>query len=254
MLKKAIQGILQRILGFERYLFYFSRWKIATLKWDSSKKEGDFNFFLTLLNPNDVVLDIGANIGVMSVLMARKCQEGSVFAFEPIPDNFATLQKIISFYGLSNVSAFQLALGDEQKEVNMTMPTLQGVRMQGLSHVEHPSIEGYTPSIHTFTVKQELLDHLPELQNKRVGAIKMDVENYEQFVVKGGQQLLKRDHPILYLELWENENRQTCFDLLQEIGYSVFVLENNQLTAFNPTKHQQHNFFFKSEKVGNHPN
>lgn len=254
MLKKAIQGVLQRILGFDRYLFYFSRWKIATIKWDSSKKEGDFNYFLTLLKPDDIVLDVGANIGIMTVLMAQRCPKGWIYAFEPIPDNFAALRKIISYFRLSNVSAFQIALGEEEKEVQMTMPVLQGVKMQGLSHVEHPSIEGYSPSEHSFSVQQQMLDHIQELQGQSISAIKMDVENYEQFVLKGGIQLLETYQPILYLELWDNENRKNCFKILEGLGYAVCVLEKNHLVAFNSTKHEQHNFFFIPKKVGNHPN
>ena len=84
-MKKLIQSILQKILGFERYLFWFSRFKISTLKWDS--KEGDFNHFLSLLSPGDDVLDIGANIGIMAIKMAQTCHQGTVHAFEPIPEN-----------------------------------------------------------------------------------------------------------------------------------------------------------------------
>lgn len=254
MLKKAIQAILQRILGFERYLFYFSRWKIATLRWDSHEKEGDFNHFLTLLSPSDQVLDIGANVGIMTVLMAKACPQGQVFAFEPIPENFRTLRKIIKHFKLDNVSLYQAALGETAGEVSMTMPILKGVRMQGLSHINHPSIEGYQSNMMSFTVPQMTLDSFDELKNGQVDAIKMDVENYEQFVIKGGIKLLETCKPILYCELWDNENRSNCFRMLQGIGYQIFVLEKDQLKPFDKEKHLSHNFFFLPEKVGNHPN
>ena len=254
MLKKAIQAILQRVLGFDRYLFLFSRWKISTLKWDSQKKEGDFNYFLTLLEPDHHVLDIGANIGIMSVLMAKECPNGRVYAFEPIPQNFQALQKIIQHYRLSNVSLYQAALGETNNPIEMTMPIVKGVRMQGLSHVDHPSIEGYEGQMLRFDVQQLVLDELPEFNHQPIHAIKMDVENYEQFVLRGGKALLGKHRPLIYCELWENENRKNCMDLLKALGYLVFVLEKGQLQPFEADKHSHHNFFFLPGKVGNHPN
>jgi len=73
----------------------------------------------------------------------------------------------------------------------------------------------------------------------------MDIENFEYFALKGGEQLLKKNHPVVYLELWENANRTQCFDLLTSLGYSPFVNENNNLVAFDPLKHKKQNFIFK---------
>ncbi|MEO1450970.1 MAG: hypothetical protein AAFV07_15680, partial [Bacteroidota bacterium] len=80
MMKKAIQAFLQRLLGFRNYLFLFSLTKIHTLRWEPASKEGDFNHFLTLLDPQKDCLDIGANIGIMTVPMAKRSRR--VFAFE----------------------------------------------------------------------------------------------------------------------------------------------------------------------------
>ncbi|MEM6802034.1 MAG: FkbM family methyltransferase, partial [Bacteroidota bacterium] len=116
-MKKGIQAFLQRILGFENYLFVFSLFKIYTLKWDGQDKEGDFNFFLTLLKAEDKVLDIGANIGIMSALIAKKCKNGKVFAFEPIPQNCKALNRIKKFLGLQNIALRPIALGKEQSMI-----------------------------------------------------------------------------------------------------------------------------------------
>lgn len=243
-MKKVLQALLQRLLGFDRYLFFFSQFKIMTLRWDGQNKEGDFNHFLTLLTPTDRVLDIGANLGIMTVLMARRCPKGKVYAFEPVQDNFRTLQKVVAAHGLSNVELFPIALGERQGHVQLTMPVLQGVRMQGLAHVDHQSIEGYEAEHINYQAELWPLDELPALQGEAIHAVKMDVENYEQFVLQGGRKLLQAHQPIIYCELWDNENRQHCFTLLRSIGYQIHVLENGQLTPFQPGIHPHHNFFF----------
>ncbi|MHB8339238.1 MAG: FkbM family methyltransferase, partial [Ignavibacteriaceae bacterium] len=95
-MKNLIKLFLQNILGFNNYLFIFSIYKISTLKFD--KNEGVFLNLLKLLSEDSVVLDIGANIGIMTVLLAKKCNKGKVFAFEPIEDNFNALQRVLKFF------------------------------------------------------------------------------------------------------------------------------------------------------------
>lgn len=242
-MKKLLQSILQRIMGFERYLVLFSTFKIRTLKWD--KKEGDFNFFLNLLKKDFTVLDIGANIGIMTVPLAERCNQGKVFSFEPIPENFKALKGIVCRFKLQNVTLIPAALGAEPGELEMVMPVMKSVRMQGLSHVVHKNIEGYDASGERYKVPVYQLDKLNEFKHLKVDAIKIDVENFEQFVFEGGKELLRKDRPLIYCELWDNENRTACFKLLQEeLGYEIKVLNNNRLESFSPEVHTKQNFFF----------
>ncbi len=241
-MKKLLQSILQRLLGFERYLFVFSRFKIATLKWD--QKEGDFNYFMSMLADDAVVLDIGANIGIMTGLLARNCPKGHIHAFEPIPENFRAMERVVRSLRAKHVSTYQMALGADIREVEMLMPVMQGVRMQGLSHVQHETIEGFEVEQCRYVVQQKPLDAFDFWQKGPVHAIKMDVENYEQFVLQGAKQLLTTHHPIIYTELWDNANRENCFALLQSLGYEICVLVNEQLEVFQPAIHDHQNFFF----------
>ena len=92
-------------------------------------------------------------------------------------------------------------------------------------------------------VQCETLDNL--FSNTPISGIKMDIENFEYFALKGGEQLLKNYHPVIYLELWENDNRTQCFTFLSELGYSPFVNDNNNLVVYSPLKHKKQNFIFK---------
>lgn len=244
-MKKAIQRILQRLLGFDRYLVLFSWFKIKTLRWDGNEKEGDFNYFLELLDPADVVLDIGANIGIMTVLMARTCVQGKVYAFEPVPENFQALQRITRLMKVPNASLHPIALGAEPGELTMQMPVVEGVRMQGLSHIVHETIAGYETPHQSYSVAVQTLDDFPFQAGEKIAALKMDVENFEYFVLQGGQALLARDHPLIYCELWPNENRENCFDLLTQLGYEICVFQKGKLERFDNQLHTQHNFFFR---------
>lgn len=243
--KRKIQAILQRLLGFERYLFVFSCFKILTLRWD--KKEGDFNHFLRMLPRDGCVLDIGANVGIMSVLLAWNCKDGIVYAFEPVPVNFRALRRVLRFFRIRNVRTFELALGAESAEIELMMPIMEGVRMQGLSHVRHDSIIPFDAPHAFHRALQVRLDDIPDFQSLKIHGIKLDVENYERFVLAGGMEILKRDKPLIYTELWDNENRYACFDLLKSLGYSNYVLEQGRLIPYHTGLQHCQNFFFRSD-------
>ena len=238
-MKKFIQSILQKILGFERYLLLFAKFKIATFK--SDKNEGDFFKFVDLMNEESHVLDVGSNIGITAVHLARKVKK--VYAYEPVPPNFETLSTIIKSYNLTNVELFQLALGDDDTMIEMVMPEVENVQMQGLSHVVHEALTDFNEG-KRFKAPLKRLDDLAELKEVSIQGIKLDVENFEYFALKGGEQLILRDKPIIYTELWENENRYKCFDLVKSWGYSIQVLHNGELVDFDATKHDNQNFFF----------
>lgn len=239
-MERLVQSVLQRLLGFDRYLRWFSRAKIRTLRWD--RNERDVLHFISQLPEDGVVLDIGANIGIMTVLMARRVSRGRVHAFEPIPENFRTLRANVEHFGLTNVSLHQLALGDEEGELEMVMPEQQHVRMQGLSHVVGAPGSG-DPVGQRYHVPQVRLDDLDVLADTPIAGIKIDVENFEQYVLRGGRRLLEQWHPPIYAELGPNENRARCLELVESLGYWPGVLEDGRVVPFEPGRHHQHNFF-----------
>jgi FkbM family methyltransferase len=240
-LKKLVQAILQRVLGFRNYLFLFSLYKAKTITTD--KAEGDFSHFLSLVKPEAHVLDIGANIGIMTVNLARKASRGKVFAFEPMPDNVDTLKRILRFHKLGNVQLFECALGNEAKQTQMVLPVVSAVKMQGLAHVVDKTITEFNEGI-TFSVPQYRLDDMPELKGVKVDAIKIDVENFEYQVFLGARELIAKYKPVIYCELWDNENRKNCLELMQQLGYNICVLHKHELVNFTPAIHKTQNFFF----------
>ncbi len=239
-MKNAVKYILHKLLGFKNYLFVFSLFKIYTLKRD--KNEKDFFVFMSLIPVNTAVLDIGANIGIMTVHLARTIKGATVYSFEPMPNNITALKRIVSYFKLQNVRLFEIALGNTEGEVEMVMPVINSVRMQGLSHVVHNSIPENNEG-ERCKVLLKVLDKMPELQNlqQRISAIKIDVENFEYFVLDGARTLLLNNKPVVYAELWDNDNRKQCFNLFQELNYSTFVVVDEKPVKFDPTSH---NFIF----------
>ncbi len=201
--------------------------------------------FLNLLPEKGVVLDIGANLGVMSYYLAKEFPDREVFAFEPIPFNFQNLVKIAKKFKIQNLKPYQLALGDENGTIEMILPVKNSVRFHGLAHVKHKDIVDNTDGV-TFSCPIQRLDDFQDLQKitSKITGIKIDVENFEYYVLKGASNLIRKYMPLIYCELWDNDNRKKTMELLINLGYQVKVLEDKKLKDFRSEKHISHNFFF----------
>jgi FkbM family methyltransferase len=242
-MKTFIKYILQKILGLKTYLYVFARFIIVKLRWD--KNEKDFFHFMKLIPEGGIILDLGANIGVTSYHLAKNFPLSTIFSFEPLTLNMNTLKRIKKKFKLENIKEFQVAVGEKPGTLEMVMPVINNVPMHGLSHVIHEENTENNDGF-KYNVPVICLDDFDELKQlkKPVTAMKIDVENFEYFVLKGGEKLIAKDRPVIYCELWENDNRKNCIELLANLGYSALVLQKKELIPIENATVEKHNFFF----------
>jgi FkbM family methyltransferase len=179
-----------------------------------------YRSFLRLLPSGGRLLDIGANIGLTVAYARKKRPDVKVVAFEPLPFNLAAAKRLCRILHVENVDFHQVALGDSTGTVEMVMPTVAQMQASGQSYVVHDGFD-YLPVLNEggerFMVPLTMID---SLELPHVDGIKLDVENFESHVLRGAIQLLKRDHPIIYCELWDTPNRREVMSLLSDLGYS----------------------------------
>jgi len=240
VVKNTIKYILQFLLGYSDYLYVFAIFKIKSIQKDNLEK--DFFHFLSLLKDgNGDVIDIGANLGIMSFHLSKSLKTTKIHAFEPVPSNLIIFKKIIAKYKLKNIELYPYALGEEKGSVEMVLPYNGKTIMQGLSHVVHDSISVWNEG-ERFDVVIDKLDNL--LINRKIQGIKVDVENFEYFVFKGGEKIIDKNLPIIYTELWDNENRVKCFNFLNAKGYTANLVVEDILVPYDVSKHETQNFIF----------
>jgi FkbM family methyltransferase len=228
-------------MGHSRYQFVFAILTIRRIPFSKSYK--DFRFFLHLIPEEGTLLDIGANIGLTAITLAKRFPKSQVLAFEPVPENLTTLEKVIRYYGMQNIQVFATALGNTQGFLTMQVPEINGSRMQGLSRVIENENGPVEQSGLTYQVPVQMLDRFTEIQTaKKITAIKMDVENYEYFVLSGAKEVIRKHQPLLFCELWNNERRMLCIQLLATLDYHCYVLQHNQLIPYQGQ--DSLNFFF----------
>jgi FkbM family methyltransferase len=245
-LKIEVQRVVQRALGLDAYLDLFARYRLLSSRWDA--RDGAFRTFLGRLPQDGLVLDVGANVGVMTVSLARHVRRGTVHAFEPNPVSYGAARRLVTRLGLANVVLHPFALARAEGEVEMVMPVEVAVRQHGLSHVVSGPDD--TTAGERFRVPCRALDEMPEwfAPGARVTGIKIDAENYEAEVLEGGRKLLTTHRPLVYCELWLTANRDRTVALLRELGYSAMVYRSGALEPFEPWPHaSDQDFFFVPE-------
>jgi FkbM family methyltransferase len=245
-LKRTLQRLLQGTLGLERYLDLFARYRLFAGRFDSGDEA--FRAFLARLPEEGTVLDVGANVGVLTIHLARHFRRGKVVAFEPNPLSYGTATRLVRASGVANVVLHPWALGRAAGEIEMVMPVSGAVRMHGLSHVAQGAADA--PGGDRFRVAVRALDEMAELfaPGVRITGVKIDVEDFESEVVEGARRLLAAHRPLVYCELWLTPNRDRTVALMRELGYGAMVYRSGALEAFEPWPHAgNQDFFFVPE-------
>lgn len=241
-MKNFIKYILQKSFGLQNYLYLFARYVILKLPYD--KNEKSFLKFLSLIEDGHHVIDIGANMGVMSYYFSKNLPDSVVHAFEPVPLNVNVLLRVVRKFNLLNVKTYPYAVGNKNGKVEMVMPELKKVYFHGLSHIDD------TNSLKNgkrYEVEVKRLDDLEFLKSLKIKAIKIDVEEYEYHVLCGAEELIHENRPLIYCELWESQNRQLSFSLMQQLNYKIYVDWRGELEEFKKQKHCQNFFFIPAE-------
>ena len=136
-----------------------------------------------LVRKNDVVVDVGANIGYLALVFRRSIGDGGrMICIEPDADNLRERRRCMQLNEISNVTVQNVAVGSSVGMVRLT-----------------PGLNGHVGEHSTCEIPQITLDSLiPECPT----FIKIDVEGYESSVLAGATELIRRRKPRLFVELY----------------------------------------------------
>jgi FkbM family methyltransferase len=203
-----------------------------------AKDDRVVRLFRALLREGDAVLDVGANIGRMSVLASRLVGSGgSVFSFEPSPKVVSSLYRNLQINGCENVIAHNSAVSDVDGPVTFHMPLGTNSGWGSLREL------GVGASLRVEVMCRRLDSMLGALPP--IALLKIDVEGADLKVVRGAQQLVQRDQPIIVLEFSPSWIRQLGDDpdslvgFLDRLGYHLYEVSDTHLCPVNATPNAQ---------------
>jgi len=211
------------------------------------KGEPELKFLPQIVPRDRIAIDIGANKGVYTHLLARLAQ--GVEAFEPNPKIYRILTRTLP----KNVVAHQVALSDKVGTAELIVPMYGGgFSNQTASLNPRKRNEGAG----VVKVAQRTLD---SYGFTNVGFIKIDVEGFEAAVLAGARETILRERPVMQVELEEQHTGlsiEQCLAGVQELGMEAFFLKDGSLrpiSDFDPAGNRAlckkpgyiNNFIFK---------
>jgi FkbM family methyltransferase len=171
--------------------------------------------------PGFICYDVGASIGYLSLLMARKAKH--VYSFEPAPHAVAEIRKHIQANGLQNITIVPSPVSDREREVEFSLT--DNAYGSAISHGETkwPTLKLKTITLDDFVAAHEFPDF-----------IKLDVEGEEGRALEGARSILQKRKTVICAEIHNEEAAATCRNVLNEFGYQLTDLEGKPIQEIGP--------------------
>ena len=185
-----------------------------------------------IIRPGDTVLDIGAHIGIFSVLSSKRTGvTGRVLAFEPEPRNLMLLRRNLDYNQCNNVEVIPAAVTDLDGVTELHINTENSLdnRLSETGAVEEVEL-----------VRSVCLDGLQSLSGKRIDVIKMDIQGSEPAALDGMKSLLEKQSDVQMLtEFWPHGLKSSGYDPkrylseLRNCGFRLYMV-GPSLTPLHP--------------------
>lgn len=190
--------------------------------------EGEFELFKTVFRPGDVAIDVGANIGSMTVPLARAVgPSGTVYAFEPQPGLFRLLAANTLLNGVLNTRLFQAACGSAQASIMVAELPFDVAENYGAL-----SLDVLAQATGPFPRRRVPLVPLDDVIDAgAVRLIKVDVEGMEAQVIDGAAAIIRQHRPLLYVENELPVSSRATIEAIQRLDYRLYWHVSPQ---FNP--------------------
>jgi FkbM family methyltransferase len=178
-----------------------------------------------------IMLDIGANVGLISIPLAIKHKNTQFYCFEAHPRIFHRLENNVNLNKISNIKTVNCAISNS-KEKKLTFYAQKQTSNMGLSSLKlNPDIKNFEE----ISIFNDGIDNIFIDSSEPVSLIKIDTQGSEIDVLESGMQIIKRDRPIIIFEFEDSyyldedrENSKKLLDeLFKDINYSLFNISKD---------------------------
>ncbi len=210
--------------GFKMYLPDDSFYTYALGDYEPSVTKA----FRSLIHPEDIVIDIGANVGYYTLLAARQVGNGGeVYAFEADPDNFKVLTDNIAINSFTNVKPVRKAVSNGTGKTKF-------YKKDSMSHslYNHEVL----PTTATITVDTVALDdflcNCPATVRNRISLIKIDIEGAEPLALEGMAEFLRSKKELTMISelipsFYASNKPFDYIDQLRSFDFAISVIQEN---------------------------
>lgn len=211
MKTKLIKTKLNGLVFWYRENDRFIGQRVALRKYE----EYETKLILRQAQDCDVVVDVGANIGYYTLLMAQKARR--VYAIEPEENNFEVLEKNVKENNLRNIVTVRAAASNKNGRIKLykSEDNWGDHRVYG---AKNNKIWSYVNCLR--------LDKILETEQK-ISLVKIDTQGWEPAVIEGVKKIIERDSPTLFLEYWPGGYKEAGLDGEQMMRYLKNIYKKN---------------------------
>jgi FkbM family methyltransferase len=178
-----------------------------------------------------VVLDIGANTGVYSLVAQSLNPQASVYAFEPVARVYAKLVANVAMNGFP-IRAREIALSNYDGHGTIYDLPVEHIYTVTVNKNTYPAA---WPVTETRIITKRLAAFIEEEKLARIDLIKLDVESHEPEVLEGMGDYLRRMMPTLLIEIWNDDVGARVEAMVRGLDYLYF--RTNEIDEFAPHEH-----------------
>ncbi|MGY6636097.1 MAG: FkbM family methyltransferase [Erythrobacter sp.] len=194
--------------------------------------EKDISIFKEIIKPGDTVFDVGANIGHHTVFFANSVGEsGRVFAFEPQTEIFRYASANLALNGCRNATLLQGCLGEEDGDAYMAPVSYETGDNFGALSVASLATPSGGELVPVWSL--DSLISSGKIKIDRLDFMKIDVQAFELFVLRGAIETIKNFRPTIFLEISPYYMKRKGYDYrliyksLFDLSYSVKHLSSD---------------------------
>lgn len=258
LLKRALYPLLD-----ERVYSYLQAGAKALDIRSGAWSEPELDIVRAALRPGETALDIGANFGLYTYHMGRAVgPRGAVYAFEPIPFTFKTLQKVSFLLRFpESVRLIGKGCGERNEALTFSLPIQEsGAISAGLAHAGHRHDARDGKERHAkYNQYRDVVCQVVRLDDELPGAepalLKCDIEGADLFALRGAARMIDRARPVVICEInpWflEGFSLQTgeLLDFFASRGYQCYRYDEvapgrRRLVPIAPAEVVEDNYVF----------
>lgn len=203
------------------------------------------------LGPDDLVLDIGANRGLVVEALLQLTKGTRIVAFEPNPRLAAALAR--RYRATRRVEVHPFGLGEQSGTFSLWLPVYRGWPFDGLASLDRAAAAGWLNPERLYGFRPEglrleaLTCTIARLDDLDLDPafIKLDVQGQEHAVLRGGEATLRRHRPVVLLE--ESDGSPSS-SFLAGLDYVVAAFEGGRFLTGH--RGRKNSFFLPREQLG----
>ena len=198
----------------------------ATIYWDgvNAFEPTTINWWRELSKRSTYIFDIGANTGIYSLVAKALNFKAEIYAFEPLERIYKILDENIQLNQPSTIKAHRIALSDYTGQGEMFDLPVEHMYTASLNRNVHAERGQPIKSVQEAVAVMRLDDFMFQQNIQGLDLVKIDVESHEPAVLRGMNVSLRKFHPTLIIEIWNNEVGVAVEDALADCDYYYFAL------------------------------